>query len=42
MNVLRQTAYLIVACNLITVDNVAVLFNCTPVRRVSDLMIAPT
>ena len=39
MNVMRQTACLVV--NTITVINFADLFNCTPVGRVSDLMMAP-
>ena len=39
MNVMRQTACLVV--NPITVDNFADLFNCTPVGRASDLMMAP-
>ena len=39
MNVMRQTACLVV--NLITVNNFADLFNCMPVGRASDLMMAP-
>ena len=39
MNVMRQTACLVV--NPITVNNFADLFNCTPVGRASDLMMAP-
>ena len=39
MNVMRQTACLVV--NSATVNNFAVLFNCTPVGRASDLMMAP-
>ena len=39
MNVTRQTACLVV--NPITVNNFADLFNCTPVGRASDLMMAP-
>ena len=39
MNVMRQTACLVV--NPITVNNSADLFNCTPVGRASDLMMAP-
>ena len=40
LNVMRQSACLVI--NPITVDNVAVLFNCTPVDRASDSMMAPT
>ena len=36
---MRQTACLVV--NPITVNNFADLFNCTPVGRASDLMMAP-
>ena len=39
MNVIRQAACLVV--NPITVDNFAALFNCTPVGRASDVMMAP-
>ena len=39
MNVMRQTACLV--SNLITVNNFADLFNCTPVDRASDLIMAP-
>ena len=39
-NVLQQTACLVV--NLITVGNLALLFNCTQVGRTSDSMTAPT
>ena len=39
-NVMRQSACLVV--NPITVDNFAALFNCTPMDRASDSMIAPT
>ena len=39
MNVMQLTAWLVV--NRITVDNVAVLFNCMQAGRVSDLMKAP-
>ena len=39
MNIMRQTACLVV--NPITVNNFADLFNCTPVDRASDLMLAP-
>ena len=40
LNVMRQ--YVCVVINLITVDNFAALFNCTPVDRVSDSMMVPT
>ena len=40
INVLQQTACLVV--NPITVGNFAFLFNCTPVGRTSDSMMAPT
>ena len=40
LNVMRQSAFLVI--NPITVDNFAVLFNCTPVDRASDSMMAPT
>ena len=39
MNVMRQTACMVV--NPFTVNNFADLFNCTPVGRASDLMMAP-
>ena len=39
-NVMRQSACLV--SNTITVDNFAALFNCTPVDRASDYMMAPT
>ena len=39
-NVMRQSACLVI--NPITVDGYAALFNCTPVDRVSDPMMAPT
>ena len=39
INVMRQTACLVV--NPITVNNFAYLFNCKPVDRASDLMMAP-
>ena len=39
INVLRQTACLVV--NQITVNKFADLFNCTPVGRASNLMMAP-
>ena len=40
VDVMRQSACLVV--NPITVNSFAVLFNCTPVGRGSDSMIAPT
>ena len=40
VDVMRQSACLVV--NPVTVNNFAVLFNCTPVGRGSDSMIAPT
>ena len=40
LNVLQRTACLVI--NQITVDNFAVLFNCTPVDRASDSMMTPT
>ena len=40
LNVMRQSACLVI--NPITVDGYAALFNCTPVDRVSDSMMAPT
>ena len=40
LNVMRQSACLVI--NPITVDNFAPLFNCTPVDRASDSMMAPT
>ena len=39
MKVMRQTACFVV--NPITVKNFADLFNCTPVGRALDLMMAP-
>ena len=39
-NVMRQSACLVI--NPITVDDFAALFNCTPVDRASDYMMAPT
>ena len=39
LNVMRQSACLV---NPITVDGYAALFNCTPVDRASDSMMAPT
>ena len=38
LNLMRQSACLVI--NPITVDNVAALFNCTPVDRASDAMIS--
>ena len=40
LNVMRQSAYLVV--NPVTVDNFATLFNCMPVDRASNSMMAPT
>ena len=40
LNDMRQSACLVI--NPITVDNFAALFNCTPVDRASDSMMAPT
>ena len=40
LKVMQQSACLVI--NPITVDNFAALFNCTPVDRVSDSIIAPT
>ena len=40
LNVMRQSACLVF--NQIMVDNFAVFFNCTPVGRASDSMMAPT
>ena len=40
LNVMRQSACLVI--NPITVDNFALLFNCTPVDRASDSVMAPT
>ena len=39
-NVMRQSACLVI--NTITVHGYAALFNCTPVDRASDSMMAPT
>ena len=39
LNVMRQTACLVF--NPVTVNNFADLFNCTPLGRASDLMMAP-
>ena len=40
LNVMRQSACLVI--NPIMVDNFAALFNCTPLDRASDFMMAPT
>ena len=40
LNVMRQSACLVI--NPITVNDYATLFNCTPVDRASDSMMAPT
>ena len=40
LNVMQQSACLVI--NQITVDAYAALFNCTPVDRASDCMMAPT
>ena len=40
INIMRQSAYLVF--NPITVNNFASLFNCTPVGRASDSVMAPT
>ena len=40
LSVMRQSACLVI--NQITVDGYAALFNCTPVDRASDSMMAPT
>ena len=40
VNAMQQSACLVI--NPITVDGYAVLFNCTPVDRASDSMMAPT
>ena len=40
LNVMRQSACLVI--NPITVDGYAAFFNCTPVDRESDSMMAPT
>ena len=40
LNVMRQSAFLVF--NPITVDNYAAFFNCTPVGRASDSMMALT
>ena len=40
LNVMRQSVCLVI--NPISVDNFAALFNCTPVDRALDSMMAPT
>ena len=40
LNVMRQSACLVI--NPITVDGYTALFNCTPMDRASDSMMAPT
>ena len=40
LNVMQQSACLVI--NPITVDGYATFFNCTPVDRASDSMMAPT
>ena len=40
LNVMRQSECLVIT--QITVDDYATLFNCTPVDRASDSMMAPT
>ena len=40
LKVMRQSACLVI--NPVTVDSFAELFNCTPVDRASDSMMAPT
>ena len=40
LNVMRQSACLVI--NPIRVDNFAAFFNCTPVDRAPDSMMAPT
>ena len=40
LNVMQQSACLVI--NPIKVDGFAALFNCTPVDRASDSMMAPT
>ena len=40
LNVMQQSACLVISP--ITVDGYATLFNCTPVDRASDSMMAPT
>ena len=40
LNAMRQSACFVI--NPITVDNFAALFNCTPLDRASDSIMAPT
>ena len=40
LNIMRQSACLVI--NPITIDNFAASFNCTPVDRVADSVMAPT
>ena len=40
LNVMRKSVCLVI--NSLTVDNFAALFNCTPMDRTLDSMIAPT
>ena len=40
LNVMQQSACLLI--NSIKVDNLAALFNCTPVDRASDSLMTPT
>ena len=40
LNVMQQSVCLVI--NPITVDNFAAIFNCRPVDRASDSMMAPT
>ena len=40
LNVMRQSACLVI--NPITIDNFAAIFNCVPVDRASESMMAPT
>ena len=40
LNVMQKSACLVI--NQITVDSYAALFNCTPVDRASESMMAPT
>ena len=41
LNVMRQSACIVIN-PIKTVDNFAALFNCTPVDRAADFMMAPT
>ena len=40
LNVMRQSACLVI--NPVRIDNFSAFFNCTPVDRASDSMMAPT